>query len=679
MNIEQQEQNPLIDSLMDYQKVERKLVGELESLKEFSKKLNLSKSVDLIDEVLIRMAERTFSIAIVGEFKRGKSTLINALLGQDILPSDILPCSATLNRITYGVRPSVKIVFKDGQEEEIAIEQLVDYVTKLTEESEKKAESVKEAIVYYPVPYCQNNIDIFDTPGLNDDQNMTEVTLGVLPFVDVAIMVILAQSPFSQFEKDLLENKLLTSDLGRVIFVVNIWDNYTKEQAERLLQNIKKRIQQYVLGRAEADFGKDSEEYQIYRQKIGEPKVFGLYIKQALEAKQERDEEKLLRTGFPEFEKALEKFLTQERGVIFLQVPANRAIASAKEILATLSIQENALTMNKEEFEAAYQKSVAEIAGIRERQKKELKKIDGAAANVKLLIKPIIYELPNQLKRAIEEMIDTINIEPNELDNQKSLEKKMSDNLSNVVRRTTDRLAQTIETEIQKGIDQEVERLRDFARFVEEALTNIEMQFDIRASSQGNYSGTEEAITVALSVFTGFGGIWSGYRVAGFKGAAVGAVASVVTAAVGGIILSTLGLGLFLPVVLVLGIASIFTGGELTKMVFARDRVDNFKRDYKEKVIQEVEKQIREQHLEQKIDEEITSAFELLKQTLRQEVENLLDNQQQTLDDLNSQQGRNLAITETKQQELKQIRAVTERILGNTQGLSNQLVEIKSI
>jgi len=289
--------NISLDSVLEYNKVERTLVSDLEKLRSFSRKLKLTKSIVLINDVLQRIEQRSFSIAVVGEFKRGKSTFINALLGQEILPSDILPCSATLNRVTYGVKPEVKIIFKDGHEEQIPIEKLTDYVTKLTPESEITAESIKEAVVYYPIPYCQNNIDVIDTPGLNDDQNMTEVTLSVLPQVDAAIMIILAQSPFSEFERDLLENKLLTNDLGRVIFVVNIWDSYTPEQTERILQSVKNRIQKYVLERAENQFGKDSEEYTIYKQKIGTPKVFGIYIKQALEAKQKGDQNLLFQNN----------------------------------------------------------------------------------------------------------------------------------------------------------------------------------------------------------------------------------------------------------------------------------------------------------------------------------------------------------------------------------------------
>lgn len=669
-----------LDTVMDFKKVEQNLITDLQKLSEFSRKLNLSKSVDLIEEVLQRVKNRTFNVAIVGEFRRGKSTFINALIGQSILPSDVIPTTATLNRVTYGLKPAAKIFYKDGQEETIPYDQLSNYVTKLTDESERKAASVKEAVIYYPVPYCQNNIDILDTPGLNDDQNMTEVTLGVLPMVDAAIMIILAQSPFSQYEKDLLENHLINQDLGRIIFVLNIWNDYTSEQAERVLNNVKTRIQKYVFDQAELKYGKNSDEYQIYRQKIGEPKVFGIYVKQALDAKQKGDEDGLVASGFRDFETALEQFLTKDQGIIHLQVPMNRTIGSAKEILAILDIQESALSMEKEEFDSKYQSSVIEIETVRKRHKQEIQLVDGKAANVKMLVKPYLYELPNQIKQAASKAIDDISIDPKELNNEKALGKKISTQVSNAVQRTAASISQQIQNEVQKGIDQEVERLKDFAHSVEQALNNIEMQFvEIEASSQRRTSGAAEAITAALSVFTGFGGIWSGYRVAGAKGAAVGAAGSLGTAVVGGLLAGLIGLPIALPVIFAIGIISIFTGGGLAKMAFRRDRVENYRKDYKEKVIQQIDKEMQNQHLEQKVDEQITTAFEMLKDTLQQEVDSRLDNTEQTLKQLSEQHGKDETMTKVKQAELEHIRTETERILGNAQGLSKALVEIMSV
>jgi hypothetical protein len=165
-----------------------------------------------------------------------------------------------------------------------------------------------------------------------------------------------------------LETKLLTNDLGRIIFVVTGIDRLNNpEDASKSVKHVKDRIRTRVLQRAKDQYGEDSPEYAVYRRKIGAPKVFGVSAYQALQAKLTGDRELLAKSHFPEFEAALEQFLTHERGSVFLQLPINRLIASATEVLSTLSSHQNALAMRKEEFQAAYEQSVAEIKTLRAR------------------------------------------------------------------------------------------------------------------------------------------------------------------------------------------------------------------------------------------------------------------------------------------------------------------------
>ncbi|WP_103666465.1 GUN4 domain-containing protein [Pseudanabaena sp. BC1403] len=343
----------LPNTFVGYRKLLTMLVSDLEKLRGYAQTLWLSSSTQFqnINSVIERVQSKSFSIAVVGIFKRGKSTFINALLGEDILPSDVNPCTATLNRITYGVNPRVQIIYKNGREEEIRIDQLYDYVTNLTPESEDKAAHIREAIVQYPVQYCQNNVDIIDTPGLNNDDSMTEVTLSMLPLVDVAIMVIWGNAPFGESEQKFLENDLLTNDLGRIIFVVTAIDRYgSLEDANKGVKYVRDRIKRLVLQRAKDQYGEDSPEYEVYKNKIGEIKIFGLSAYQALKAKQTDDTELLAKSCFPEFEAAFEKFLTQERDVVFLQVTINRLITFATEILTALNLrQSTSPTLNEQQ------------------------------------------------------------------------------------------------------------------------------------------------------------------------------------------------------------------------------------------------------------------------------------------------------------------------------------------
>jgi uncharacterized caspase-like protein/predicted GTPase len=327
----------------DYRKVLTKLIRDLERLRHYSQILSLNDSIQHIDNVLEKVHSNSFSIAVVGEFKRGRSTFINALLGEEILPVDLLPCTATLTRVTYGTTPRGKIVYRDGCEEEIAIDQLADYVTQLTPESEETAVNIKEAIVYYPVFYCQNNVDIIDTPGLND------VTLSLLPHVDAVIMVIMAQCPLNESETEFLNTQLLANDLGRIIFVVTGIDRLNSEDSVNSLNYVKYRILKLVLQRGKDQYGEDAPEYEVYQKKIESLRVFGVSGYQALQAKLTGDLELLAKSCFSEFEAALEYFLTHERGYLFLEIPINQLIASSTEILSALNLRQSASTTLNEQ------------------------------------------------------------------------------------------------------------------------------------------------------------------------------------------------------------------------------------------------------------------------------------------------------------------------------------------
>jgi predicted GTPase len=667
------------ETFTDYKKVVITLVNDLKRLRDFSKKLGLENAIPLIEDVLDRVHNNTFSVAVVGEFKRGKSTFINALLGQEILPADILPCSATLNRVTYGVKPGVKIVFWDDRQEDVDIDQLADYVTKLTPESEERAANIKEAVVYYPVHYCQNNVDIIDTPGLNDEANMTKVTLSVLPKVDAAIMVILAQSPFAETEREFLETKLLTTDLGRIIFVVTGIDHFNRpEDADRGINYIKDRINSMVLKRAREQYGEDSPEYEVYRKKIGKPKVFGVSGYQALEAKRTGDNPELLtQSRFPEFEAALEKFLTQERGATFLQVPINRIIGSASEILKTISLRENALAMQQDEFRAAYDQSVAEIQSLRDRNAEEMQLIDQASKKVKQRVEPLIWQLETELKQAATEVITAAEIKPGDLKNKKLLTERLGRKVSDAVQKAAKRHSEKIQGEIDQGLLQEVSRLQEFASSVELVLQRVEMQFlSVDAETRAKVSAEGEGLGTALAMSTPIlGGAWLGYREAGFKGAAVGAAGSLGATLAAALVVVSIGIPVTFPVAVVVGIISMFSGGWLTKKVFGGEQVENFKANFIEGAGHEIEKQLRENRIDQKVYAQITEIFDSLKHKVRQEVDSLLDDTQNTLSDLRAKRARDELVTEHQQQELTRMKTETQQILGNAERLSKQLIQ----
>ncbi|MGL5872411.1 MAG: dynamin family protein [Xenococcaceae cyanobacterium] len=658
----------------DYKKKIISLINSLKQLQDFAKKLKLDRCVTSIDEVLYKISTNSFSVAVVGEFKRGKSTFINALVGEEILPADILPCSATVNRVTYGTIPRVKIVFRDGREETIEIDKLGEYVTKLTPESEEVAATVKEAIVYYPVHYCHNNVDIIDTPGLNDEERMTEVTLSLLPSVDVAIMVVMAQSPFSEYEREFLENNLLSCDLGKIIFVVTGIDRFNNPaDIDKGLRYIEDRIQKMVMQRAKEEYGANSPEYEVYQKKIGKPRIFGLSAYQALQAKQNGDAQLLKASRFCEFEAELEKFLVVDRGTNFLQVPINRLLASATEILKTIELQKNALAMKQEDFQSAYNESIAKLGVLRERNAEEMLKIDVAAAKLKKQVQPLVAQLEYKIRTAAQSAIESIEIKPNELKNKKALSQKLAHHVSDAVQKAAQQQSLKIQSEIENGLVKEVYRLKEFAKSVISVFRGIETQFNtLDATSRFAKVASGDDLIEALAIFKGFNQIWSGDSSKLMQDAAVVTVGSVSTALAAGLVATVIGLPVTFPFVVAVGILSIFTGftgSHLSQLFFAGDRVASLKTSFTQAVLQEIERQTQEKSLQATIERQIEEIFNALKQRLNSELECLLDDTTFTLTQLGAKRGRHEVLTEHESQELEEMRQKTELIRCSVKGL----------
>ena len=391
-------------SLGEHRRLTTEALLDLRALRQHAESLGMPEIATRLGEVVSRVETDVFRIAVVGEFKRGKSTLINALLGQEILPADVLPCSATLNRVTYGLRPSVELVFRpDGsgkrRTETIAPEALAEYVTKLTPDSEVRAAAIEEAIVYHPLRFCRDKADIIDTPGLNDDNAMTQVTMAVLPQVDAALFVILAQSPFSGYEADFL-NKLLTHDLGRVIFVVNRIDEIRREpDRQRILTVVRERIERAVRTRAVELHGEGTPEAEELVRRIGKARVFGVSAADALDGRLNTDEALLGRSGFPVFEAELERFLAVDRGIVKLLVMADTGTTACRTLAGQVAIRRGGLSMRGEEFDAAYTQTSADLDRLRGQLREELGRLDSSARHLRDTLRPRARALPHILMR----------------------------------------------------------------------------------------------------------------------------------------------------------------------------------------------------------------------------------------------------------------------------------------
>lgn len=231
--------------MVDYKNIEFQLHENLVKLQELLIALEADDQlIAKVEENKSLIISKKYTIAVMGEFNRGKSSLINALLGSRILPEDVTPTTATINRIIYGLTPKAIINYIDGNSEEIDILHINNYVTKLSKSGEEIAQRIKEAVITTPTVICQNHVEIIDTPGLNDDEKMTKVTLDMLGSVDGVILAISARAPFSDTEKKFVCKMLENENINNIIFVVTFIDTLDEDEVDcdEYIDTVKQRI-----------------------------------------------------------------------------------------------------------------------------------------------------------------------------------------------------------------------------------------------------------------------------------------------------------------------------------------------------------------------------------------------------------------------------------------------------
>lgn len=671
-------------SYQSFRKTVTGLVESLIKLQEYSDHLGLVNTSRSINDTVDKVANEHFEVAIVGEFKRGKSTLINALLGQEILPADVLPATATLNRVTYSQTPYVIVEYKNGSCERVPIDELENYVTKLSYESELKAETVKQATVYYDTEFCKNNVDIIDTPGLNDDEQMTNVTLSIIPEIDAAVFVISANSPFSQFEKEFLEKKLLTSDMGRVIFAVNCFGTFSKEDEDRIVATVAKRIENYVMQKAKLVMGENSKEFAVYKRKIGTPKVIGIYAKKALMAKQSKDEKMLQESNFPVFESVLEQMLTQERGSITLQILANKIISSGSEIINTIIMRESALEMEKGEFMGKYEAAIEEIEDIRTKKREEFVKINNAANNVFKGLQPILDNYWVEIEDIAMQVIDDYPMGAEDLkkDKLKMVYAKLTEKIKEHIENKAQIICEQIQNEINIALSDEAERLQSFEDEFYASVGRIQRMFYVPEKRSRNGGVVDQIIGAAIGT-GGIGSFFIGFREAGIKGALLGGAAGLAgfyaTYFAAVYLVGFLGIAVGGPVTLCLiaiaGIAGTFSGKITVDNILVQERIDKYKANFKSSVKKQFHEMKINSDFSETVRQQVFSSFEGLKSKIEDETEIILRDTQETLDKLNQMKVEQSNLSESEIEKLKGYAKYTSELLAQTYNLHKALTD----
>jgi GTPase SAR1 family protein len=174
-----------------------------------------------------RVAEGRFYVACVGQFKRGKSTLLDALIGDSILPTGVVPVTAIPTVIRYGQSRSARVRFQSGQWTDIDVAAIEQYVAE--EWNPENAKQVAGVEVFVPNTILASGMSLVDTPGLGSVfSGNTTTTHAFVPHIDAAIVVIGADPPITADELSLVEK--VAEHVRDLIFVLNKADRVSDHE-----------------------------------------------------------------------------------------------------------------------------------------------------------------------------------------------------------------------------------------------------------------------------------------------------------------------------------------------------------------------------------------------------------------------------------------------------------------
>ncbi len=269
-----------------------------------------------------RLETESFHLAILGQFKRGKSTFLNALLGWDLLPTSVIPLTAIPTFLRWGADYRIRIVFSEERPDEVVeaagpwkvTETLESFVTE--EANPKNRLGVLQADVSCPAPLLARGLVLIDTPGIGSTyQHNTETTLNFLPQCDAALFLVSADPPVTGVELEFL--KEVRRNISRLFFLFNKVDYLEGEDRDRAI-----------------DFFRE-----ILVQKVGldeEVPVFSLSARNGLAARLRGDEEGLRTSGLLDVEEHLVEFLMHEKAVVLKKALA----VKAADVVAGVRLQE---------------------------------------------------------------------------------------------------------------------------------------------------------------------------------------------------------------------------------------------------------------------------------------------------------------------------------------------------
>lgn len=288
-------------------------------------------NTESFDYLLSDMKNAIFTVVVVGEFKRGKSTFVNALLGRELLPADVTPTTACIHALTYGEEETGTIFYKDNSRVSLSLDEQV--LQKFVADSEEDLASIQYIGLTMKNKLLENRVVLVDTPGIDDiNEQRSDVTYQYIPRADAVFFLLDAASPVKGSEQRFLEGTLLEQGKENIIFLANFMDRIEEEEVEESLEVVRRRIAKSA--------------------NIKNPVVLPLAARDALHSKLTNDPEELEHSGITTVETEMQKMIAEgSTGKASFARYEKRFYQLKQDLFTSLSFQVEVEAMSVKETE----------------------------------------------------------------------------------------------------------------------------------------------------------------------------------------------------------------------------------------------------------------------------------------------------------------------------------------
>lgn len=299
-----------------------------------------------------------FSVLVIGAFSSGKSSMINALIGEELLPTGFLPETAVLGELHYGAKKRITLYPKKGKWQggdkpfdlkKVTTDEIAKYVSLSTDDAINSMEKNDEGndsdsrinakfekmIIYWPLDILKDGVVLVDSPGINDPYSNDYIVNDYLPKADAIVYVMDSQKAYTAVDKAQLET---INALGRKNIVTgytfyDIVERQTRRNPKQF-QNLRKTLINHMKKHSD----------------LGEVSIHFLDSMSGLDAKLDNDPEAWRRSGFEGFEDYLGQYLVEGKGK-----------DQVKNMVSIIVIQADAMAKDAERFNNAAQQDSNEL------------------------------------------------------------------------------------------------------------------------------------------------------------------------------------------------------------------------------------------------------------------------------------------------------------------------------